>query len=391
MGSIDEMIKVFTDARLLEKDLFEDDKIVNPPFPSRVGIYPDFCEGADCQKEKNYGKSFPANGIQAFEFNSQAGKFSILLNTAHLNHSFVCTTVNILNLTTWKISIPSHPSTSLPTEVQGAALCSFLNDGFLRFSSFAHVAHRGNICTDLGFDDEDDEKYCETQLGWAPQLRFVKALDCYRPKVIAGFLEAAKKPQSFLNRKGFSDEGVNVVNYLPNQRALGNDVVAGANGYGTGGLILPKLEEKTLREILRSTTDKFDTNHLVHGAPLTIEIEDDLYPHRNGFWNTPVQSRTSKFVNILLTDIAFGEDPLNLPIYGNYNPSYFMPDFETHVYGGSAEELSRIRTKYDPIGGFDSPRYPQRDRRRARTVRKSDKKDKKKKKTDKKEKTKKSK
>ena len=111
MGSIDEMIKVFTDARLLEKDLFEDDKIVNPTFffPSRVGIYPDNCEGADCQKEKNYGKSFPANGIQAFEFNSQAGKFSILLNTAHLNHSFVCTTVNILNLTTWKISIPFQP------------------------------------------------------------------------------------------------------------------------------------------------------------------------------------------------------------------------------------------------------------------------------------------
>lgn len=390
MGSIDEMIKVFTDARLLEKDLFEDDKIVNPTFffPSRVGIYPDNCEGADCQKEKNYGKSFPANGIQAFEFNSQAGKFSILLNTAHLNHSFVCTTVNILNLTTWKISIPSNPSTSLPTEVQGASLCSFLNDSpQLRFLSFGYVARRFNICNDLDFDDEDDGKYCQIEeefplVPLLPQLRFIKPLECFRPKVIAGFLEAAKKPQSFLNRKGFSDDALflNGFNY-PNPRALGNDVVSSASGYGTGGLILPKLEEKTLREILRSTTDRFDTNHLVHGAPLTIEIEDDLYPHRNGFWNTPTSSRTSKFINILLTDIAFGEDPLNLPIYGNYNPSYFMPDYETHVYGGSAEELSRIRTKYDPIGGFDSPRYPQRDRRRARTVRKSNKKDKKKKKT----------
>jgi len=362
LGSIKDFIKVFTEAGLFDTEFLrvsggEEGGGVGVDFNSIGGDFETQCTGVECREENFYGEEFPAFGLFAVEYETHA-------------------------------------------QVQAVALCQFLNDNtILRFLSIVHVSRTLDICEDLNIDST---KYCVPD-ELLPLGNFIDPITCLTNEAVnTAFIEAAKVPQGFLNRKGPSETYSSLLSTIPlidppnrffniPNPAVGWDK-GPSNGSGTGGLILPKLEEKTLRAILRDTEQKFETNHLVHGAPMTISPDVDGYPHRDGFWNTAATSRTSVFMNILLKDIAFGEDPLNIPIYGNYNPSYFMPDYETHVYGDKAEELSRIRTEYDPIGGFDSPRYPQRDRRRARTVRKSDKKDKKdKKKTDKKDKKKKTK
>merc|ERR1712238_305924 len=67
-------------------------------------------------------------------------------------------------------------------------------------------------------------------------------------------------------------------------------------------------------------------------------------------------------------DKAYDNDPINLQLYANYNPSVRIPTYEQHVFVNKREELARIRTLYDPMGGFDSPRYPARNRYGVRTV-----------------------
>mmetsp|Transcript_50009 Transcript_50009/g.55777 ORF Transcript_50009/g.55777 Transcript_50009/m.55777 type:complete len:158 (-) Transcript_50009:1065-1538(-) len=102
--------------------------------------------------------------------------------------------------------------------------------------------------------------------------------------------------------------------------------------------------------------------HTIHGGPLKVDSKLDGYPHRNGGYLTP-SSPSPEWTNALLNDRAFNGDPLKLRIYGNYPGSMRLPNYETHVFGDKAEKLSRICTEYDPLGGFDSPRYVQRNRR----------------------------
>ena len=52
----------------------------------------------------------------------------------------------------------------------------------------------------------------------------------------------------------------------------------------------------------------------------------------------------------------------------NYNPSVRIPDYETHVFAEHTKDLSKIRTKVDELGGFDSPRYVSRNKNQPRTV-----------------------
>lgn len=82
--------------------------------------------------------------------------------------------------------------------------------------------------------------------------------------------------------------------------------------------------------------------------------------HRNEACNTPEGSRSPEWTNIVLKDPVFNGDPGKLRIYANYPPSVHMPGYETHLFGDKVQELSHIRTEYDSLGGFVSPRYVQR-------------------------------
>jgi len=188
--------------------------------------------------------------------------------------------------------------------------------------------------------------------------------------VIKAILNAAKEPQGFFNRKGPSEATIGYFGKIPNTLALGFSP-GQPFGQGIGGLNIPELQEETIRNILRIQTNdpqsKFNVGHLIHGAPLKVPPKSTGYPHRNTGMNLAQTGVSPEFVNALLGDRAYQGDPINLQIYGNYQPSVRTPDYERHVYVDKIEELSRIRSLYDPLGGFDSPRYVQR-RSAPRTV-----------------------
>jgi len=252
--------------------------------------------------------------------------------------------------------------------------------------SFAFVARSLDFCDDVKLEGKDSE-LCEPWPLPEPGLpespiRDPKSEACFGyfdgksdSRMNEAIIDAAKDPKGFLNRKGLSNEmyqifnTVNVISgsvAVPNGKALGSSF-GDNSGRGTGGMILPVLQRSTFKELLEKTNDKFNCNHLAHGRALNATL-DDGYPHRNAFWNTNVDARSIDFHNILLKDSAFANNSINLQLYGNYNPSVRIPTYEQHVFVNKREELARIRTLYDPMGGFDSPRYPARNRYGVRTV-----------------------
>ena len=232
--------------------------------------------------------------------------------------------------------------------------------------SLGGTARTFNICQDLGLDD----RYCFSPIPDLPFINFISEETCYVHEVIEATLKEAKTPKSFVNRKGLPPSSVVVAsffeqaNLFPNISALG--LSSETVGMGTGGLMLGKLQRKTIHELLENG-EELDANHLVHGAPLKVAPDSTGYPHCNAVWNTPPNSKSPEYINTKYK--IFNNDPINIKIYGNYNPSMRIPNYhETHVYVEHAEALSRIRTERDPLGGFDSPRYVQRKRNQPRTV-----------------------
>merc|ERR1712238_612712 len=268
-------------------------------------------------------------------------------------------------------------ATEFETQAQASAatICSFLGT----IASYVSVARTINICEDLGFEKDSD--LCGSiplQPGNSPMAGACLGLSSdglgSDSRLIDAIIVAAKDPKGFLNRKGPSNEMYHIYNTVesagvfavPNGKALGSSF-GDNSGRSTGGMILPVLQRSTFEELLEKTTDKFNCNHLAHGAALNATL-DDGYPHRNAFWNTDVNARSIDFQNILLKDKAYDKNPINLQLYANYNPSVRIPTYEQHVFVNKREELARIRTLYDPMGGFDSPRYPARNRYGVRTV-----------------------
>ena len=210
--------------------------------------------------------------------------------------------------------------------------------------------------------------------------QFLIETSCFDLVVINAIIETSKEPQSFLNRKGPSEAARPFFEFLyygatgvgiPNLLALG--VTMPGIGQGTGGLLLPPLQRKTFHNLLRifdptDTSTQIRVSHLAHGAPLKVPPESTGYSHRDTGWCLNLNGQSPAFINTLLEDRAYQGDPVNLQIYGNYVQSVRTQNYERHIFVDNVEELSRIRTLYDPLGGFDSQRYVQRSRSAPRTV-----------------------
>lgn len=164
--------------------------------------------------------------------------------------------------------------------------------------SLGGTARTFNICQDLGLDD----RYCFSPIPDLPFINFISEETCYVHEVIEAILKEAKKPKSFVNRKGLPPSSVvasffEQANLFPNISALG--LSSETVGMGTGGLMLGKLQRKTIHELLENG-EELDANHLVHGAPLKVAPDSTGYPHCNAVWNTPPNSKSSEYIDTLL-------------------------------------------------------------------------------------------
>mmetsp|Transcript_39272 Transcript_39272/g.44870 ORF Transcript_39272/g.44870 Transcript_39272/m.44870 type:complete len:757 (+) Transcript_39272:91-2361(+) len=314
LGSIDELLTVFYDAELLDPKLL-------PTFGESLAQrdFKQICEGKTCIDK--FDNTFPQFGLQVYEFDTQA-------------------------------------------EARATDLCT----RYLTFIGSFIVTGRGfDLCGELGIEI----KYCYIDSNTS--FQYLKGSSCYDLVVINAILETSKEPQSFLNRIGPSEEARPFFDSIkPNTLALGLRSRPGY-GQGSGGFVIPSLQKKTIRNLLQifdptDVSTHLSIYHLVHGAPLKVPPESTGYPHRNAGWNLANYGQSPEFTNALLEDRAYQRDPINLQVYGNYGPSVRMPNYERHIYVDNVEELSRIRTLYDPLGGFDSPRYVQRSRSAPRTV-----------------------
>ena len=212
---------------------------------------------------------------------------------------------------------------------------------------------RNQVCTALGIPQEN----CSNETGFILRER------CNSKEVLDGIIKHAANPQGFLNRHGPA-EGTRAITFAGYYDTLFLGLEA-FGGIGTGGFMMPKLQRETFRTLLETQNPKWNVNHFVHGAPLTVDSKATGYSHRKQGYNLPDISRYPEWTNIVLNDTAFNGDVHKLRSYGNYQPSVQVPGYEKLVFGDNADELGRIRTEYDPLGGFDSPRYPQRNRRAA--------------------------
>jgi hypothetical protein len=210
----------------------------------------------------------------------------------------------------------------------------------------------------------------------------------FEREVLDAYAKAAKNPKSFLNLAFVSQELVDFADFKIKSNSSLEPFSFSSQistfgqlpilGQGTGGLMLPKLQKSTIEKLLEFSLkkdseatlyDAFSVNHLQHGAPMLLDDMTNGYAHRNTALMTPAVTRSPELVNVLLSDPAYNNDPRNLQIYMNYNPSQFLPYRESVVYGYEhSAKLSEIRTKVDVHGIFDSPRYIQRNLRTERTV-----------------------
>jgi hypothetical protein len=282
------------------------------------------------------------------------------------------------------------PYASLPFTNQADAqifqVCAFQN---VIITLFGPNYGRGlDVCQDLGLSSEYCCGWNGFNASWAEgcqsvdvQLRPFTRLNpakCADREVLDAYLNAAQIPQSFLNKAPLAKEIVDLIDgvlgpllQMPEFSVFGSTV--DPHGQGTGGLMIPKLQNSTIESIIEfgnslppppSPNDDFAFNHFQHGASMMLDHDTNGYPHRNTALMTNSFTRSPQLVDRLLKDPAYDNKVANLQIYGNYNPSVFLPQIESLVYGyNHSAELSRIRTKYDPHGIFDSPRYVQRNRR----------------------------
>ena len=112
-----------------------------------------------------------------------------------------------------------------------------------------------DVCKDLDIDSDGYDGLCYfVALLPLPEPPYAKVPNCYAPTVIEALLNAALKPQSFINRPGFEQMGKWLYPTFGTTYSNFNS--------SRGGLLMPRLEPDVLLELAKLG---MNVNHLAHG------------------------------------------------------------------------------------------------------------------------------
>jgi len=201
-----------------------------------------------------------------------------------------------------------------------------------------------DVCKDL---DIDSDLCYYSPLTVAEQIR-IKVPNCTEPTVIEALLNAALKPQSFINRPG-TEQTFKWFNRNPSLPTF-NEVE-----FRTleGGLLMPRLEPDVFLELAKLG---MTVNHIAHGAPTVIAPNATGYANRKEFWLLEFFNRThyDSFTSIL-TNKVYGGDPAKVRGFYNYLNPLGNPHWREYYWGDNYKRLSEIKLVYDKTNGFGNP------------------------------------
>jgi len=198
-----------------------------------------------------------------------------------------------------------------------------------------------DVCKDLDIDS-DALCYSTPNLPGA-ELLSVKVPKCTEPTVIEALLNAALKPQSFINRPGFEQMARFYRKIVPDYSFPSLH----------GGLVLPRLEPDVLLELAKLG---MNVNHLAHGAPTLIAPNATGYANREEFWLLDFQDKKHyDSITSILTNKVYGGDPAKVRGFYNYLNPLGNPHWREYYWGDNYKRLSEIKLVYDKTNGFGNP------------------------------------
>jgi len=239
---------------------------------------------------------------------------------------------------------PTGLMAAVQTPKQGQAQAVIICINWLRGWSPDGSGRSRDVCKDLGVDDSycecvpvgDDKCYARSPNGFT----------CSEKAVVDAILETATDPTSWISHHGYDLLVKDVSNRnWPAPTAGGN----------MGGLLLPRLENSTLRNLANNFDNFMMGSHLAHGASHMVPVEATALPWRGGSYLADNSFGSPNNLDILLKDKAFGGDSRNLNGYYSYIGPEGLPNWEQMYFGGHVGKLKKIKAKYDPTGLFDKP------------------------------------
>lgn len=210
-----------------------------------------------------------------------------------------------------------------------------------------------DVCKDLDIDSDGLCSYSPLLPPLPDAERFrVKVPDCTEPTVIEAIVNAALKPQSFINRPGTEQITKWLISSFPPL-----SFPPWINNYSVstlqGGLVLPRLKPDVLFELAKLG---MNVNHLAHGAPTLIAPNATGYANREEIWLLAFSDKKHyDSITSVLTNKVYGGDPAKVRGFYNYLNPLGNPHWREYYWGDNYKRLSEIKLVYDKTNGFGNP------------------------------------